>query len=715
MCARPSEPAPGGAGPRRLGRVGWWLAPVLGLACFASSATNQFAYDDQPLIVDNPRIRNLTDFRALWLSDWWKLAESGPESNPRRDRLYRPLTLFSLALNYAVHGYRPLGYHVANIALHAAVCLLVWQFARRLVQDEAVATVAAVLFAVHPVHAEAVANVVGRAEVLAALFLLLGLLVLLPRAGRPGLGRVAGATPLFLLALLSKESAVCYPAVALLVLWFAQRGARRTWRWWAGALAVLLPPLLVYFPLRYLALDHVLFRGEPADVLMNPLVTAAAWQRAVGALTVLGHYARLILVPAKLSCDYGLAIIDPRHGVTALSLLGLVAALALLLALVGFWRGGALGRTLALLTALSLASYGLFSNTLLLIGVAVAERVMYWPSVPILMLVALGVVELWRRHCAPGQALAQSARLLRLLGVLLVAVLGLRAALRNGDWSNTARLFGSDVQTYPAGAYLNFGCAVELLKLAARTEVPEQRLAILQEALRYADTAVRLHPSYAEALALRGELHAQHGELDLALLDVETALELDPRNRNARATRQALLQGGDAGRRLAALRAQAAAQPDDPQARLELGRALLQSGLYEEARAALRRAVELAPENAVALRELAKVLYLTHAEDEARALFERVVTLDPEDWEAHTNLAPLLAHNDPAAALRHALRAHELRPGEPRTGINLAEAYEQNGQRAAAIELYQRVERGLDADDPLKRVVAQRLEFLRRR
>lgn len=105
MCARPSEPAPGGAGPRRLGRVGWWLAPVLGLACFASSATNHFAYDDQPLIVDNPRIRNLTDFRALWLSDWWKLAESGPESNPRRDRLYRPLTLFSLALNYAVHGY----------------------------------------------------------------------------------------------------------------------------------------------------------------------------------------------------------------------------------------------------------------------------------------------------------------------------------------------------------------------------------------------------------------------------------------------------------------------------------------------------------------------------------------------------------------------------------------------------------------------------------
>jgi hypothetical protein len=161
---------------------------VLGLACFASSATNQFAYDDQPLIVDNPRIRNLTDFRALWLSDWWKLAESGPESNPRRDRLYRPLTLFSLALNYAVHGYRPLGYHVANIALHAAVCLLVWQFARRLVQDEAVATVAAVLFAVHPVHAEAVANVVGRAEVLAALFLLLGLLVMLPRRGPAGAG-----------------------------------------------------------------------------------------------------------------------------------------------------------------------------------------------------------------------------------------------------------------------------------------------------------------------------------------------------------------------------------------------------------------------------------------------------------------------------------------------------------------------------------------------
>ena len=733
----------GGEGGRRGGRFlrSPWLAALLGALCFSSSIGNGFAYDDCVLVLDNPRIRTLTDFRAVWLSDWWKLIESAPEANPQRDRLYRPLSMFTFALNYAVHAYRPLGYHLVNLGLHAAACFLVWHLARRLVAEPAVAAWAAALFAVHPIHVEAVANVVGRAELLATVFLLGGLLVLLPHGGVPGLRRAALAGPLFFLALLSKETAVCYAAVALLALYMTQGMARRGWRWWVMHASCLLVPLLAYLPLRYVALEHQLFRAQPVDLLMNPLVTASGLGRVGGALTVLGQYARLMVVPAQLSCDYGIAVVDPRHGFTLLTFAGMLAMGSVGLALVGFLRRGALWRQIAALVAMSVASYALISNTVLLIGVAVAERLFYWPSVPLLLLAGVGIVEFWRRQVASGLTAASTLRLLRVLGVLLVLALGVRSAVRNVDWATNLTLFTQDFATFPNGAHVNKGCALELMSLwhdsltpsdqlvprweAARRDLSliglwqddwspgQKREAFLRGAEWHANRAVEIHPGYAEALAVRGQVRAQLGELDKAMQDVEAALELNPALEGARGTLAQLLYGNDAGGRLAALQARVGADLADPALRLELGRMLLEYGRYAEAEEHLQQAVALAPNDITALRSLAEVLTLRRQNERALALFERVLTLSPEDWQAHANLVTLLAERDPKAALQHAERALELKPAEPRNSINLAEAYVLNGRKPEAITLLQRVQQQLDGDDPLRRVVSERLAVLR--
>ena len=192
---------------------------ALGAVCFLNSIANDFVYDDVVIVRDNPRVRALSNFPGIWLSDWWQPQDRDQEVERRhRDRLYRPLTLFTVALNYAFGGLHPSGFHAVNVTLHAIVCLLVWLVVQRLFGDAAVSSCAALLFAVHPVHSEAVANVVGRAEILAALFMLLGLLVLLPVRRVPSWSRVAGAAVLFLAALFSKETAVCYFPVVLIVL-----------------------------------------------------------------------------------------------------------------------------------------------------------------------------------------------------------------------------------------------------------------------------------------------------------------------------------------------------------------------------------------------------------------------------------------------------------------------------------------------------------------
>ncbi len=716
MRSPSADPARPGAADGRLRRATRpWLAPLLALLCFANSIGNDFAYDDRALVLDNPRIRSLGDIRALWLSDWWALVEGAPEANPQRDRLYRPFTLFTFALNYAVHGYRPAGYHLVNVLLHAAVCLLVWHFARRLTNDAIVAGVAAAVFAVHPVHVEAVANVVGRAELLAALFLLGGLLVLQPPAGTPGVRRALAALPFFLLALLSKESAVCYPAIALLMLLWMQRGRRPGRRWWLGQAAVLLVPLLVYFPLRYVALEQQLFRTEPVGVLLNPLVTASGLARVLAPFTVLGHYVRLLLMPTHFSCDYGIAIVDPHRSVTAMTLLGMASAVGLAAGLCGLARRGAGARQAGVLTAMLVASYALFSNTFLLIGVAVAERFLYWPSVPALVLLATGIAAFGRRYATPGQVLAPSARLLRVLGVLLLAALGIRSAARNLDWADNLSLFGADVRTQPAGAQLNKGYATELLRLWRELPHPQRDQHLLTIALGHLDRAIQIYPGYVEALTRRGQVRAQLGDLDGALLDLEAAIQLDPTTQEARRTLAQVVYGAGADARLEALRAALATQPAEATGRLQLGRALLESGQAAEAQQHLEEAVRLAPDNMEALRELAKALAVTGKDERAIVLFEQVVRHAPDDWQAHANLTKLLAPRDPQAALAHARTAYQLRPGEPRNGINLAETYALTGQTARAVELYRELERHLDPDDPLRQVVAQRLDFLRGR
>jgi tetratricopeptide (TPR) repeat protein len=360
-----------------------------------------------------------------------------------------------------------------------------------------------------------------------------------------------------------------------------------------------------------------------------------------------------------------------------------------------------------------LASYALISNAVLLIGVTLAERFMYWPSVPVFVLLATGVVQFWRRQLAAGKVGRQSGRLLRWLGVLLLLALAVRSLARNLDWSSNGSLFAADVQAHPQGAHLNKGYAGELMRLWKERGSSNRDNRLLQMAAQYLDRAIQVYPGYVDALTLRGQVRAQLGDLDGALLDVEAAIQLQPASREARRALAQIVYGGEAESHLAGLRAQVASQPGDAAARLRLGKLLLECGQTAEAREQLEQAVALVPDDIEALHELASALALAQQTDRAVALFERVLSRSPDDWQAHANLATLLASSDPKQALEHAQRAYQAKSAEPRNGINLAEAYVLNGQKSAALALYEQVQQQLDPNDPLRRVVAQRLEFLR--
>lgn len=703
---------------RALAWPGPWLAALLGAALFVPTLTHDFTYDDRPLVRHNPRIRDVGDVRGIWLTDWWarQTDDANEVADPMRDRLYRPLTLFTFALNYAVGGVNPVGYHAVNVALHGVVCGLVWVLALRVTQSRAAAFVAAILFAVHPVHVEAVAGVVGRAELLSAMFLILGLLALWPRGGSPGVARTALAAGAFLAALLAKETAICYPALAAVVLWEGRRrgaagaaSARTASRRWLG-LVLLVVPLLIYFPMRITALEGHVIRAGSSDEIINPLFRADAWGRVHGPLTVLGHYVRLLVWPVRLSSDYGLAVIDPAAGVGVLTLVGLAAAVGLVFGAVAWLRG--VGGPIGLLCALFVASYVLISNAVLLIGVTVAERLMYWPSALVMIGIGHAAACWWSRQPAGAARRAAATA-----GSLAVVLLGVRSVARAADWSDNLRLFSTDARTHPRSVQLSVAYAFVAAERARETQDFAARDRLLAEADAALDRALALHGRHPKALQGKGLIAEQLGDVRQARQWFELAVQYHPADQFSLAQLARLGGGSGDSAKMAELRRKIKDDPGNVALRLELGAMQLAGARHVDALQTYEEAMRMAGDDLGVMRGYAQALLLNNQFDRAREQYLRLVERDPEDWNTHVNLARLLHATDPQATLAHCEAAARLAPPDPRAQVivrgNLAEALALVGRFDAAIATYEALLDQLPAGDANRPSIEDRLRSFR--
>jgi hypothetical protein len=435
---------------------------------------NRFALDDIYIIVLNPLVRSALDPARIFASPYWP-AEFGGQ-------LYRPLVVLTYALDRLVGT--PAWFHAVNLAWHAGTAVAVALLARRLA-GTAAGLVTGLLFAVHPVHVEAVANVVGRAELMAGACTVLAVFAALH--GRAPAWSAAALG----LGLLSKENAAVAP---LLALWGWALGIGRPDRrralaygaaWLVVGAAYVVARALVLAPYEQFHDRAPVFFGLDAVAIRLTAVAAFA------------DLARLLLVPATLRADYSPL---ERTAVTAVAdarfLVGVAIAAVWLALLVWIWRRDwkveALGLGWAGIAVLPVA------NLIVPIGVLVAERTLYLSSAGVVIAAA-----------AAAQRLPARPR------VLLVAVLcaagAARSATRVPVWRDEVTLTASIIEDAPR-SYRGPARAGGLLQAARQ---PQRALASFQEALsRFpddaqlciaaADAALTLgRPALADSLLLR--------------------------------------------------------------------------------------------------------------------------------------------------------------------------------------------------------------------
>jgi len=397
---------------------------------YANSVPNGFAYDDNTIIVGRSLV---TDGRAVeaLTSAYWPQAVSG-------SGLYRPVTLSSFALQWRLWNGNPAGFHVVNLVAHAAVSLLVF-FLILQVSTLLPALVGGVLFAVHPVHSEAVANVVGQAELYSALFVL-GACLLFWKGRRLSpswrIARLLGIGALFVMGLGSKEMAATLPALLILLALARGDDERVTWRIRTDLPVFLLTGVLLvaFLGVRFLVLGSVLGDG-PTPTLMS----LSGGQRVLTSLAVWPQYFRLLVFPFDLVANYEPAVLFPALTWGPDVILGLLMILGAGAAVIFFWPRERL-------VAFGIAWFGIailpVSNLLFPTGVLLAERTLYLPSVGIAF-VAAGVVSWTARE-------RRSSLVVLLVGAgVLCSAFMVRTVLRNPSWMSTFTMLTTLGEEHP--------------------------------------------------------------------------------------------------------------------------------------------------------------------------------------------------------------------------------------------------------------------------
>ncbi len=601
---------------------------------YINTLSNQFVLDDIGIIVENPLIRDITNGGKIFTTNYWSRGQKG--SAGIDPGLYRPLTVFTYAVDYSFGRLNPTGYHVVNLILHTIISLLLFLVALDILASPMAAFAAAAIFAVHPVHTEAVTGIVGRAEVLATLFFLAAfwfsrLQAISGSRSRPNPAAartlvILGAAALFyLLGLFSKETAVTLPAVLLVHDWlhreefFAIRGKKPAQ---APTLGLAVSRYIVF---AFVVIVYFAFRRHavtaPSNIWVG-FVGVTTDQRILTASRVLMEYLALFIFPYPLSAEYWKPALPIAYSpFEPLVLLSLFLWLAL-----GYVAVWSLRKARPLFFSLAWLFITILpvSNIFFPIGVGKAERILYLPSAGFCLCVG------WLFDCFERKT--NKKWLLALPLVPILFVFALQTSYRNLDWQDDLALALSTLRIYPTSPLMSSRAGMEYHKRGEK----DKAIALLEQSIRERPDSAAYHINL-------GEVYDATNRTEDAIREFNIALQLDPTS---------------------------------AEVHNDLGAAYYAAGRLEQAIEQFKHAVRLKPEISDAHSNLGGLYLNKNNIDEAIEELNIAIKLNPANAEAHNNLGTAyLRKTRFDLAVEHYNEAVRLKPdySEARENLKIAQ------------------------------------------
>jgi len=592
------------------------LAGILlaAISVYANSIGGKFIWDDEYLIVRNVLTKDPARFGELFTTD--PGAGAGKVYG-----YYRPLFILSYALDHALWGLNPIGYHVLNLALHLGVAVLLFLLIHLLFGDWFLAWLATLFYVAHPVHVEAVSYISGRVDPLVTFWMLLALLCYIKRSrGNPN-------KPLFILmlfsfacALFSKENSLILPG--LIVVYHAAFCVKLR----RGDFLSLLAVLVLYFIFRTSVFESI---GVGSRLLPGLL------DRIPGFFAAILNYFRLLVAPGNLHMEYGL----PRFAWYDPQVLGGMVLTVLLTGL-AFWQ-----RKKRPVVFFSIAWFYvalLPASNLYPLGFFMTERYLYLPSIGFFILLAWVIQAGLRDSRIRLWVILGSASLFLFYAASTIA--------QNRQWQDAFSFYSSNLKFAPDSVRMNN----EMGRLY-------DSLGQKEKALEYYQKVVALDPGYSYAYNNIGVILLQGGKPEEAIPWFQKALARAGNYPDAwNNLGNANLGLGRPGDAVEAYEKAIRLLPNFAGYYNNLGNAYKALGEMQKAVAAYHRGIQLDPRDAVTHYNLGIIHLEQNNLTEAEKSFERAISLRGDLGVAYLRLA--LIHRVQGAiekARREAQQAQE--------------------------------------------------------
>ncbi len=557
---------------------------------------------------------------------------------------YRPLSLVVFAAEYQIFGDKPGASHFFNVLFFAGCVILLFLFLDKLFDRKrtGVAFIASVLFAVHPIHTEVVANIKSLDEILCFFFAFAAINVFLAYQKSGKIWQLLAGIVMIFLSFFSKETVITFLFIIPFVFFFYQTNDDKKKSMMQASLmtggAVLAAG--IYLVIRGKILSDYGASTSAVEFIDNALAKPGLGvaTRIATAILGLGMYIKMLFVPYPLNCDYCYNSIPFVSFANIWVLLSLAVYLFVgIMGLVRFikdrkdpWAFGAL---------YFLATMALFTNVFFLMGAQLGERFTFFASAGFCWLIAL-VIEKWVvRGEITYPALLKNTKLLAVMVPICLVFSGLTMA-RNADWKTNYSLYKTDADKAPNDCRLNYYIGNDLIEneYPLEKDTAKQRQ-MLKESIGYLGKALEIYPDYTDAHTEAGNAWFRVPNYDSAEKHFKRAIALsDYSSIAANNLGTVCMRTGRLREAVVYYQMAIKIKADFTQALYNIGCCYLNLKSYDSALAYFNAALTYDPNTPDVHQQIGLVYYFTNRFNLAEPEFIKALQINPNDFNAANNL-----------------------------------------------------------------------------
>jgi len=595
---------------------------AFGFLLYANTLKHDYTLDDFSVIKENyVTQQGLSGIPTAWKEHYrygyWNSTAS----------LYRPLTLTTFNIDWAIAPDNPSYAHWINVLFYGLTGFVLFIALSRVFKDynKWIPILVTALFLAHPVHVECVANIKGRDEILGFLFLATSIITFWNYLDSKKILWLIATMLAFMLSLLSKESSITFVAILPLMAYVFRSDPMNDYVFPAATLFI---PAVIFLIARYMVVGS--FGVGSPDMLDNALMAAPDKLNFIAsAISILGLYLYKMFLPFQMVHEIGFSEFDPKGfsdwkfylSFLLFTGLGVFAILQIKKRDIG-----AFGVLFFLL------SISLLSNIFIVIGVHYAERLLYYPLLGFCIALVYALFSLFKVPLKSKDSLKTSfekSKIPVLIMGAFIMMCSVLTVLRNPVWKTSYTLYDADIEKSPSSAKLNYHYGLELVKLGLDNKTAKDK-GYLASAKKQFEKALSIKPNYADALAQLGLAYYRENDKQNAMASYEKSLSINKNNAKVYSN---------------------------------MGIIYFEAKALDKAEEVYRKSIKIDPRFVDARRNLGSVLAMQGKFAEAIAHFQEAIKYEPKDATLHYYLGQATRDGgNPDLAKQHFERAYQLNP-----------------------------------------------------